>query len=599
MCYLPEMLIKSSRITLRIILFFGVTIFGGSCDTAVDVENNRPNIILVITDDQGIGDLGVMDNPIIQTPNIDEMAARSASIDRFYVSPACAPTRASLMTGRYNYRTRVVDTYIGRAMMEPEEVTLAEALQDGGYTTGIFGKWHLGDYYPMRPIDQGFDEALIHMGGGLAQPSEPMENEQRYTDPILFHNGEQVQMDGYCTDIYFDAALEFMEKEHKAGKPFFTYIATNAPHGPYHDVPEDLRKKYMEMDLQQVFKDPNGDVDEQKDRVARIFAMIENIDQNMGKMFGKLDEWGITDHTLVIFMVDNGPNSRRYVRELRGMKSEVFEGGIRSPFLVHWPERLKPGTTSDRIAAHIDIMPTLLDAANLPLPEGIKFDGRSVLPLLEGKETDWPDRNLFIQIHRGNEPIRYHHFAVIGQNWKLVHPTGFGREEIDPDTVPYELYNISNDPGESVNLFDEQKAKAEALLSAYDEWFSDVSSTRPNNYAPPRIVIGSDMETRTLLTAQDWRRTEGGGWGTHGYWMLEVAQPATFEVTLLMSEDHQDYIANLQAGAQRKTATFSDNPRRLSFGEIELAPGNIELEVEIRKGTDSHNGQYQVLVERK
>ncbi len=599
MRYLFEIFMILFRITFQGILIMIAVILLGSCNTQVDPDSSPPNIILVITDDQGFGDFGFMDNLVIQTPNIDKMASRSASINRFYVSPVCAPTRASLMTGRYNYRTRVVDTYVGRAMMEPEEVTVAEVLRDGGYATGIFGKWHLGDYYPMRPMDQGFDETLIHMGGGLAQPSEPMENERRYTNPILFHNGEQVQMKGYCTDIYFDAALDFIEKEHNAGRPFFTYIATNAPHGPYHDVPEDLREKYMEMDLQKVFKDPNRDAQEQKDLVARIFAMVENIDQNMGKMFEKLDELGVTDHTLVIFMVDNGPNSRRYVRELRGMKSEVFEGGIRSPFLVQWPERLASGTTSDRIAAHIDIMPTLLDAADLPIPEGVSIDGRSILPLLEGKEVEWPDRKLFIQIHRGDEPISYHHFAVIDQDWKLVHPTGFGREEIDLDTVPYELYHISTDPGESENLFDKQETKAEELLSAYDEWFLDVSSTRPDNYAPPRIVIGSDREIRTRLTAQDWRRTEGRGWGTHGYWMLEVAQPATFEVTLLMKEDHQDYVANLKAGEQRKTATFSDDPRKLSFGEIELSPGDIDLEVDILKGTDIHNGQYQLLVERK
>ncbi len=559
----------------------------------------QPNIVLVITDDQGIGDLGVMGNPVIETPNIDQMASQSASMERFYVSPVCAPTRASIMTGRYNYRTRVVDTYIGRAMMEPEEITIAEVLSGGGYATGIFGKWHLGDYYPMRPIDQGFDEALVHLGGGLAQPSEPMENNRRYTNPILFHNGKQVQKEGYCTDIYFDEALAYMEEQHEEGKPFFTYIATNAPHGPYHDVPEALREKYMSKDLEQVFRDPNWDPEEQKDRVARIFAMIENIDDNMGKLFSRLDQWGITDNTMVIFMVDNGPNSRRYVRELRGMKSEVFEGGIRSPFIVHWPARLTAGTKSDKIAAHIDIMPTLLDAANISIPEGVSLDGKSVLPLLEGNDEEWPERNLFIQIHRGDAPIPRHHFAVIGQEWKLVHPTGFGREVIDPDTVPYHLYNLSNDPGESDNLFEQESSTAEKLMAAYDNWFSDVSATRPNNYAPPRIVIGSDQETSTLLTAQDWRRTEGNGWGTHGHWLLEVAEPSTFEVTLIMQEEHSGFEATLDIGEIQKVATLGTEANRVSFGEIELPMGAAKLEVRIKKDSESHSGRYQVLVEKQ
>nr|MBX2873931.1 sulfatase-like hydrolase/transferase [Saprospiraceae bacterium] len=274
-------------------------------------QTERPNIILIMTDDQGIGDLGVTGNPIIETPNIDAMASRSASLNRFYVSPVCSPTRACLMTGRYNYRTRVVDTWVGRSMMDTEEVTIAELLQDAGYATGIFGKWHLGDCYPMRPGDQGFEESLVHKGGGLAQPSEPYENQRRYTDAILFRNGEQVQTKGYCTDVYFDGALDFIESAVANDKPFFSYIAMNAPHGPYHDVPTDLKAKYKEKDILSI---SIGETNEKLlDNVAGVLAMIENVDQNMGKLFSQLDEWGLTENTLVIFMVDNGPNSRRYV----------------------------------------------------------------------------------------------------------------------------------------------------------------------------------------------------------------------------------------------------------------------------------------------
>ncbi|MEO0476114.1 MAG: sulfatase-like hydrolase/transferase, partial [Planctomycetota bacterium] len=230
--------------------------------------NAKPNIIVIITDDQGYGDFGFTGNPVLDTPHLDAFAKQSTTFDRFYVSPVCTPTRASLMTGRYAQRTGAVDTYKGRAIMRAEEVTLAEVLRDGGYATGIFGKWHLGDCYPFRAMDQGFEQSLIHRGGGLGQPSEPIDNNRRYTDPILFRNGEQVQTKGYCTDVYFDAALEFIGKQSKADEPFFAYIATNAPHGPYHDVPEKLYEKYKAKDLSPILLGNEKTVD----TVARVFA---------------------------------------------------------------------------------------------------------------------------------------------------------------------------------------------------------------------------------------------------------------------------------------------------------------------------------------
>ena len=208
-----------------------------------------PNIVLIMTDDMGYGDLGVHGNPIIQTPNLDAMAKRSASMSTFYVSPVCAPTRACLMTGRYNYRTRCIDTYIGRAMMDTEEVTVAELLGDNGYATGIFGKWHLGDCYPMRPMDQGFQESLIHRGGGIGQPSDPVGGEGKYTDPILFRNGVEEQQTGYCTDVYYSNAMQFIEKSAKQKKPFFVYLPDNCPHGPFHDVPPDDLATYSATNL--------------------------------------------------------------------------------------------------------------------------------------------------------------------------------------------------------------------------------------------------------------------------------------------------------------------------------------------------------------
>ena len=537
-------------------------------------ETARPNIILIMTDDQGIGDLGVAGNPLLETPNIDAMASRSASLSRFYVSPVCSPTRACLMTGRYNYRTRVVDTWIGRSMMDTEEITMAELLGEAGYATGIFGKWHLGDCYPMRPSDQGFQEALVHKGGGLAQPSEPFENQRRYTDPILFHNNEPIQTKGYCTDVYFDGALDFIENSVANNKPFFSYIALNAPHGPYHDVPAELKTKYKNKDILSI---SIGDTGEQLlDNVAGVLAMIENVDQNVGKLFSQLDEWGLTENTLVIFMVDNGPNSRRYVMDLRGMKSEVHEGGIRSPFFAHWPAQLKAGTSSSRISAHIDLLPTFLDVAQVELPAGLKLDGKSILPLLKGEEAKWEDRQLFLQVHRGDTPVKYHHFAAIGQTYKLVHPTGFGREEM-PAGVPYELYNLEEDPGETINLADSLSSEKERLLKAYEAWFDDVSSTRPNNYAKPPIIVGTEKETRTVLSAQDWTKRSGNGWGKSGSWRLKVDKAADFDIEVILQESSPNAEARLTFADQELTQSFGAEESRLRFENVSLPPGELDL----------------------
>ncbi len=239
-------------------------------DNAAAADPQRPNVILIMSDDQGYGDFGIQGNPVFRTPHIDAMAKRSASMSTFYVCPVCSPTCACLMTGRYNYRTRVVDTWVGRSMMEPSEVTLAEVLSDAGYATGIFGKWHLGDCYPMRPIDQGFQMSLVLRGGGFAQPSEPPENQRRYTNPILFRNGLKVQTEGYCTDVYFDAALEFIEASQRQQRSFFVYLPTNTPHSPLHDVPESLRMDYRQQadKLLQLPTQPVRDREQQVDMLS-------------------------------------------------------------------------------------------------------------------------------------------------------------------------------------------------------------------------------------------------------------------------------------------------------------------------------------------
>lgn len=528
--------ILSRRDFLKGICAGSLTLAGcGSHLADTRAAKKRPNVILVMTDDQGYGDLGATGNNLIRTPNIDAMARRSGSMENFYVCPVCAPTRACLMTGRYNYRTRVVDTWVGRAMMEPKETTIAEILHDAGYETGIFGKWHLGDNYPMRPMDQGFNESIVIRGGGIGQPADPPGGEGKYTDPILMHNGKPEQYKGYCTDVYFEKAMSWMSKCVSQSKNFFAYIPTNAPHAPFNDVPKDLYERYKAMDLSnRNFPQDKGHKlpdDDDPDNRARIYAMITNIDDNMGRLFAKLDQLGITENTIVIFMVDNGPNGSRYVAGFKGMKSYVYEGGIRSPFFFQWPAVVKPGTSSDRIAAHIDVLPTILEACGVPKPNGLEIDGRSILPLLQGRKIAWRDRTIYIQSHRGDVPVLYHNFAARSQQWKLLHASGFGRENFEGEPK-FELYDMVADPLEQNDLAAQRPDIVKAMRKEYEAWFADVSNTRPDNYAPPRIHIGTNHENPVVLTRQDWRHVKGRTWAadSNGYWELYAARAGIYDV---------------------------------------------------------------------
>jgi len=515
---------------------------------------------------------------------LDAMAAGGARLSRFYVSPVCTPTRANLMTGRYNYRTRAIDTYIGRAMMEPEEVTLAEALAPAGYQTGIFGKWHLGDSYPMRPQDQGFQEVLVHRGGGIGQPSDPPEAANQYTDPVLFHNGEQTQMKGYCTDIYFDHAMKFIQQNESEDKPTFMYIATNAPHGPFHDVPEELRKKYQAMDLTDAYGfDLNSKRKNQKqfDKTARVFSMIENIDQNIGKLFQHLKKIGAYENTLVLFLNDNGPNGRRFVGAHRGMKGSVNEGGIRSVLLAHWPAQLKAGTTNDRIAAHYDLFPTILAATGVEKPQTLQLDGVNVLPLLKNEATNWPDRSLFLQWHRGDEPTPRTNAAIVTQDYKMT----FSKEN-----EPGKLFHLANDPGESKDLAGNKTKLAQNLTREYNTWFADVSSTRPDNYAPPRIHIGNPTEPTTVLTRQDWRYAgpKGKGWtrDARGKWLVTIEQTGSYDIKVQFNKQQNDSTAKLtvQSGSDLFHAEVPADRTEYVFKNATLHQGDQVIDVKIVEG---------------
>jgi arylsulfatase/arylsulfatase A len=505
------------------------------------------------------------------------------------------------MTGRYNYRTRCIDTYVGRAMMDADEVTLAEFLQDAGYQTGIYGKWHLGDNYPLRAMDQGFQDSLVHRGGGIGQPSDPIGAEGKYTDPTLFKNGVETSLEGYCTDLYFDAAMDFISKSTKSGESFFTYIATNAPHGPFHDVPEELYAEYKQVDFSPIIvpKMNAKRLEQENDKLARIAAMITNIDENVGRLFEKLDELKVRENTIVIYLNDNGPNSMRYVGNMRGMKTGVDDGGIRSPLLFHWPAKVKARATSNELCAHIDVLPTILDACGIEVPTGHQIDGRSFLPLLTQDNANWPKRQVVFQTHRGNQPQRFHHFAIHEDPWKLVHPSGFGKESFDGD-AELQLYDLSKDPQQKSDVAKEFPEILERLKTGYENWFEDVSTTREDNYAPPRIVIGTDHEPQSVLTRQDWRHETGKPWArnSNGFWLLEAPEAGDYELEIIFASDSPAGTATITAGSLVKKLDIVAGERRGHTTNIKLAAGKFKLAVDVVLGGETQ-GPHQVILTRK
>ena len=588
-----------------IILFYFITfiatlILTSCCNNSIEsITEERPNVIVILTDDQGYGDFGVTGNSLIRTPNIDAMAGSSAQMKNFYVSPVCAPTRASLMTGRYNYRTRAIDTFLGRSMMDPEEITLAEIMKSAGYSTGIFGKWHLGDNYPMRPQEQGFDEVLIHKGGGIGQESDPPGGEGKYTDPILFHNGRKVQEKGYCTDVFFNRAIDWIKKTREEEKNFFLYLSTNAPHSPVDDVPKKLYDEYKNINLNNdQFQQSIGHTlpsDSDTDRRARIYSMITNIDDNIGMLFQNLEELKLLENTLLIFLVDNGPNGQRYVAGMRGKKTEVYEGGIRSPLFLHWPNKLNPSMTSNKISAHIDLLPTILDACGVAAPENHKIDGKSILPLLTEEQIAWPDRNIVLQSHRGNVPQIYHNFAIRNQSWKLLHASGFRNENFEGNPK-FELYDMVNDNLEMKDVAVSNPEIVNELKAAYENWFEDVSQTRTDNYAPMRIHIGTKYENPVLLTRQEWRQIDKNPWldEATGYWLLHSDDSNTYDIRLRFRNQKSNGEVILDIDGKQFNDSIKNGQSEMLFQNINIDKGDHKLSVILNKSNGNKAGVWQV-----
>lgn len=480
-----------------------------SCTKQVE---QKPNIILIITDDQGYGDIGHNGNPHIKTPNLDLLATNSMRFNNFYVSPVCAPTRSSLLTGRYSLRTGVTDTYNGGAMMSNDETTLAEILKENNYQTGIFGKWHLGDNYPFRPTDQGFHESLIHLSGGIGQVGDftnYYKGNRSYFDPILWHNNEQKKYEGYCSDIFTDEAIKFIE-ENKSNQ-FFCYLSFNAPHTPL-QVPDKYYDLYKNVDPSVISESEKISMTEKNVLDAkRIYGMVTNIDDNVGKLVSKLKELNIDQNTILIFMTDNGPQQFRYVSNLRGLKSSVYNGGIKVPFYLSYPKIHDAGLDLDNFSAHIDVLPSLLDLCDIETPKNIKIDGKNFL----NKSTE--ERSFFSYWTR-KSPELYQNMSLNKGNYKLV-----GNTNYDSPIERFELFDIDNDPYEMENLIENKKELAIQMKLEMDNIYNELINSK-NIKNKPRIIIGSEFENPTYLNRND-ASGQRGIWAQNeifGFWRIKA-----------------------------------------------------------------------------
>ena len=480
-----------------------------SCTKQVE---QKPNIILIITDDQGYGDIGYNGNPHIKTPNLDLLATNSMRFNNFYVSPVCAPTRSSLLTGRYSLRTGVTDTYNGGAMMSNDETTLAEILKENNYQTGIFGKWHLGDNYPFRPTDQGFHESLIHLSGGIGQVGDftnYYKGNRSYFDPILWHNNEQKKYEGYCSDIFTDKAIKFIE-ENKSNQ-FFCYLSFNAPHTPL-QVPDKYYDLYKNVDPSVISESEKISMTEKNVLDAkRIYGMVTNIDDNVGKLVSKLKELNIDKNTILIFMTDNGPQQFRYVSNLRGLKSSVYNGGIKVPFYLSYPKIHDAGLDHDNFSAHIDVLPSLLDLCDIETPKNIKIDGKNFL----NKSTE--ERSFFSYWTR-KSPELYQNMSLNKGNYKLV-----GNTNYDSPIERFELFDIDNDPYEMENLIENKKELAIQMKLEMDNIYNELINSK-NIKNKPRIIIGSEFENPTYLNRND-ASGQRGIWAQNeifGFWRIKA-----------------------------------------------------------------------------
>ena len=470
----------------------------------------RPNIIFIMTDDQGKNDLACEGNPYVKTPNIDAFYKQAVRFTNYHVSTTSAPSRSSIMTGRHTNRLNTYHTINGRSILFEDEVLLPQVLAQNGYTNGMFGKWHLGDNYPYRPEDRGFHEVVRHGGGGIGQGPDYWEND--YFDDTYWHNGKVEEYDGYCTDVFFSQALKFIEKN--KDRPFFCYLATNAPHGPY-NVPKNYLDIYKDTDLPKTVK--------------RFYGMITNVDDNFAALERKLKELGIQDNTILIFTTDNGTSAGQkvYSAGMTGGKGSEYEGGHRVPFYIRWNKgNISGGKDINTLVAHYDLLPTFVDLLGLDFNPVKPLDGKSLKPLLDGKADTWKNRILYMDTQRGINLVKYKNYTVMDDNWRLVN----GKE----------LYDMRTDLAQKNNVIKAHPEVVERLAQGYEIWWESIQSEHPNERYS-HIRVGSEKENPVRISSHD--ELTGGPAAWHqddvikatqaaGLWKVEFAQCGTYRISL-------------------------------------------------------------------
>ncbi len=481
----------------------------------------KPNVIVVLADDQGYGDMSCNGNTILQTPNMDRLAREGVNFTDFHMNSYCNPTRASLMTGRYAHRVGGWMTVNGRNMPRLEEVTMAEVFRHNGYHTGHFGKWQLGANYPYRAVDRGFDEDLCYGDGGNACANDYWGND-RVNDRYM-HNGiwEDKPRAGFDDDVFFDATMDYVRKQKADGKPFFIYLAPYNPHFHCTVPSQDWAAPYI------------GKVSK---HVAYIYATVARMDLNLGRLRQFLKDEGLTDNTLLLYSSDNGAAATTAVFNagMRGHKGEAYEGGHREPCFLYWPDGgfNKPQTVH-RLANVTDILPTLADLCHLTLPQPIQFDGVSLKPLMENPEASWPDRTVVMDFttadnHVGANPgpPKFGLGAVMTERWRLVDNR--------------ELYDMTADPGQKSDVASNHPGVVRKLRADYQQYWNSVSARDADVQGRP--VIGSAQAPDVELCGEDWYTTKGhvlvmqpdvsAGGADFGRWPVRVATAATYHIEL-------------------------------------------------------------------
>lgn len=498
--------------------------------SAAAMQAAGPNVIVVMTDDQGYGDLECHGNPVLKTPHLNRLHDEAVRFTDFHVAPMCTPTRGQLMTGMDAFRNGAMNVSSGRTLLKTKYRTMADYFREGGYSTGIFGKWHLGDNYPFRPQDRGFDESVWFPSSHINSTPDYWNND--YFDDTYFHNGKREKFEGYTTDVFFREAMEWMKQESGKGEPFFCYIPTAAAHWP-HFVPQrfrDAATARLNAALPSLKRIPPA----KQKALASFLAMIENIDENLGKLETFLKETGLRDNTILVFLTDNGSTMGPdyYNAGMKGKKVTLWEGGHRVPLFVRWPEGgFQHGTDVQKLTQVQDLLPTFIELCDLPVERKVAFDGGSLASLLKGK-GGFPDRMLAVnysRMPRGGEPDpngrsipRKEGAAILWKHWRLLEDNA--------------LYDLRNDPMQNENLIQKRPQVVKQMRAHLNQWWDGL---KDEVNVPARVIIGSEKENPANLTACEWldvfidqqvqvRRADR----KNGTWHLEVARAGEYLIEL-------------------------------------------------------------------